>query len=94
MGWQLELDPVIIQLMCMTPCISQLTDTKQAILNMFKKVGQVKINSVNVQTQQGGTDCGVFAIAMATSLGCGDNPAQLTFQQENLREHLLKCLES
>ena len=44
-------------------------DTKQAILNMFKKVGQVKINSVNMQTQQGGTDCGVFAIAIATSLG-------------------------
>ena len=47
-----------------------------------------------MQTQQGGTDCGVFAIAMATSLGCGDDPARLTFQQENLREHLLKCLES
>ena len=24
-------------------------DTKQAILNMFKKVGKVKINSVNMQ---------------------------------------------
>ena len=69
-------------------------DTKQAILNMFKKVGQVKINSVNMQTQRGGTDCGVFAIAIATFLGYGDDPTKLKFQQENLREHLLKCLES
>ena len=69
-------------------------DTKQAILNMFKKVGQVKINSVNMQTQRGGTDCGVFAIAIATSLGYGDDPTKLKFQQENLREHLLKYLES
>ena len=68
-------------------------DTKQAILNI-KKVGRVKINSVNMQTQRGGTDCGVFAIAIATSLGYGDDPAKLTFQQENLREHLLKCLEA
>ena len=66
-------------------------DTKQAILNMFKKVGRVKINSINMQTQQGGTDCGVFAIAIT---GYGDDPAKLTFQQENLREHLLKCLEA
>ena len=56
-------------------------DTKQAILNMFKKVGKVRINSVNMQTQQGGADCGVFAIAIATSLGYGDDPAKLTFQQ-------------
>ena len=83
-----------MQLMCITPCISQLTKTKQAILNMFKKVGQVKINSVNMQTQRGGTDCRLFAIAVVTSLGYGDNPAKSIFQQENLREHLLKCLES
>ena len=62
---------------------------------MFKKVGQVKINSVNIQTQRGGADCRFFAIALATSLGHGDDdPAKSTLQQENLREHLLKCLES
>ena len=56
-------------------------DTKQAILNMFKKVGQVKINLVNMQTQRGGADCGLFAIAVAASLGYGDDPAKSTFQQ-------------
>ena len=61
---------------------------------MFKIVGQVKINSLNKQTQRGGADCGLFAIAVATSLGYGDDPAKSTFQQENLSEHLLKCLES
>ena len=50
---------------------------------------QVKLNSLNKQTQQGGTDYGLFAIAEATSLGYGEDPAKSTFQQENLREHLL-----
>ena len=56
-----------------TPCISQLTKThtKQAILNMFK------INSVSMQTWQGGTDYGVFDIAVETSLGYDDNPAKI-----------------
>ena len=49
--------------MCMTPCISQLTKTQNK---------QSKINSVNMQTQHGGANCGLFAIAVATSLGYGD----------------------
>jgi len=57
---------------------------------MLKKVGQVKINLVSMQTQLGGADCGLFAIAVSTSLGYGDEPVKSTFQQENLRKHLLK----
>lgn len=47
-----------------------------------------------MQVKRGGTDRGVFAIAIATSLAYGNDPANLTFQQEELREHLLKFLES
>jgi len=46
---------------------------------MFKEVDQVKINSVNMQTQRGGTGCGFVAIAVATSLAFGTDPAKMTF---------------
>ena len=66
-------------------------DTKTAIMNMFKKMGQVKIDSVDMQIQRGDVDCGVFAVAVATALANGDDPTALVF---NLRHHLLQCLES
>ena len=37
---------------------------------------------------------GVFAIAIATSLAFRNDPANITFQQDTMRDHLLKCLES
>ena len=55
-------------------------ETKQVILNMFKKVGKVKIDSVDIPVQRGSTDCGVFAIAITTSLAFGNDPANITFQ--------------
>ena len=41
--------------------------------------------------QQGGADCGVFAIATATSLAHGKQPGN--FHQDALRLHLLGCFE-
>ena len=46
-----------------------------------------------VQKQEGFKDCGVFAIAFATSLAFGKNPEELQFDQEKLRSHLIYCLE-
>ena len=49
-----------------------------------------------VQKQNGVKDCGLFAIAFTAFLVNGNNPEQLltyTFQQDELRNHLVKCLE-
>lgn len=50
--WQLEFDLVIHNSINVHDSLynSVGNDTKQAILNTFKKVGQVKINSVHMQT--------------------------------------------
>ena len=53
---------------------------------------------MNVQRQgaeqaQGGSDCGIFAIAFATALVNGIQPAQLNFHQDAMRKHLYNCLE-
>ena len=45
---------------------------------------QVKINSVDMRVQIGDTACGVLVIDVATSFAYGNDPAKLTFQQENL----------
>ena len=40
---------------------------------------KLKINVINVQQQENGSDCGVFAIAYAQSLLEGKNPAEYDF---------------
>jgi len=49
---------------------------------------------VPMQLQSGGTDCGVFAIAVMASLALDDDPSELTYQQASLRSHLIKCFVS
>ena len=39
-------------------------------------------------------DCGVFAIAFATDLAFGLNPASHHYEQDELRPHFIECLKS
>jgi len=45
-----------------------------------------------VQNQQGTSDCGLFAIAFATDLVYGNEPASYKYDQTKLRQHYLNCL--
>ena len=54
----------------------------------------MNISVMNVGQQVGGTDCGVFAIAMATDLCFGVDPVSVKYVQEGLRSHLESCFES
>ena len=44
-----------------------------------------------VQQQQGGVDCGVFAIAFALHIALGDDLENIIFEQSSMRQHLLTC---
>ena len=46
-----------------------------------------------MQRQRGGDDCGLFVIAAATALAFGIIPAEVTFQQDGMHAHLVKCFE-
>jgi hypothetical protein len=46
------------------------------------------------QRQGNGYDCGVFAIAFATSLAYGEDPSKLSYDTKQLRNHLRACMES
>ena len=45
---------------------------------------------VDMQCQEGTSDCGVFAIAVITFLLVGEDPSMVTYKQERLREHLIE----
>lgn len=53
---------------------------------------KMKLNMKYCQKQQGGVDCGLFAIANAISLCEGKDPGMLTYDQSTMRKHLEKCL--
>ena len=89
LGAQLEL------LLFMINCALS-ADTKRQIaailfLTDYKKI---TVNFVNVQIQDNGSDCGIYSLAFATSLCCGDDPSKIHFVSHKLRKHLLNCLEN
>ena len=70
-------------------------ETKLTISNLFQPTGssnQLKIKLIKTQRQKGNKDCGLFAIAMATTIAFGKNPSKVTFCQESMRAHLVSCL--
>ena len=54
----------------------------------------IKVQYIDVQWQSGGTDCGLFALAFATSLCGGQDPTAISYNQGQMRGHLLSVLLS
>lgn len=54
----------------------------------------IEVRYIDVQWQSGMSDCGLFALAFTTSLCSGQDPATLSFDQQQMRSHLLSCIES
>ena len=52
------------------------------------------IRAINCQGQSGGSDCGLFAIATATSLCHGLLPGLTLWDQTVMRVHLMECFET
>ena len=53
----------------------------------------IKINVINVATQKGNTDCGLYAVAMMTSIAYKEDPVNVVYSQADLRIHLKQCFE-
>jgi len=69
-------------------------ETRDTIKKMFSIKNCNRINIVPVQKQSGSKDCGVFAIAIMTSIAYGEDPQNITYDQDRLRAHLLDCFTS
>ena len=66
---------------------------KQAKIIQSLQKKPVKINLINVALQYSRTDCGLFAIALATDLANRVDPCKVKYSQEHMREQLSKCFE-
>ena len=65
-------------------------NTEKIIQNLFNSR---RIKMVKCQTQLGGDNCGVFAIANPTAIAYGINPTDVMYDQSAMRRHLLKCFK-
>ena len=61
------------------------TETKSVILNLFQHMAsEPRIKLIRSQQQKGSKDCGVFAIAIATTIALGHNPSNVKFDAGTL----------
>lgn len=68
---------------------------KRMVCSFFKsRSDSLTFDFVNVQSQDNGYDCGLFALAYATELVFGAEPALCKFEISMMRQHLLACLEN
>lgn len=61
---------------------------------MSKPKRQLTFTVLDVQQQQGGDDCGLFAIAFAQILCAGGHPSNHSYLQDQMREILVSSLEA
>ena len=68
--------------------------TQQTIATLLSPSnGQVTVNIMDIAKQKGCTDCGLYAIAVATALAHKIDPVTLVFRQDEMRSHLQECFE-
>ena len=75
--------------------LSPTLQTQTVIARYLKsKLHSIRMKVANVGTQKGSSDCGLYAIAMMTSLANNDDPVNLVYNQQELRIHLQQCFEN
>ena len=63
-----------------------------ALLDTNQKV--IHVQFVDVDKQENTYDCGLYAIAFATSLCHGYDVSHIKYNSQEMRQHLLHCLEA
>jgi hypothetical protein len=72
-----------------TATASKKTTKQLSVLSfMFAQEDSLHLEFANMQRQTGGSDCGLFALAVATSLAYGQDPTAHTYDQDKMRSHL------
>lgn len=54
----------------------------------------VKLQWPSIQHQEGGSDCGLFAIANSLTLCRGEDPCNVSYNQTLMRTHLYACFQN
>ena len=72
---------------------SSLEEQLARIYSDVEDDGRLPITRAASQQQSGGTDCGLFSIAVVYHVARGDDVSKLRFDQGQLREHVSTCFE-
>ena len=59
---------------------------------LMTRAAAITVKFVDMKKQEGSYDCGIYAIAYATALAYGHDPAGHHYDQEKMRTHLRSCL--
>ena len=71
------------------------TSFKEQICSLVQpRYAKVVFDIVRVELQPNAYDCGVYAIANATELAQGRDPVLCVWKTNDMRKHLISCLES
>ena len=71
---------------------SELMDSAENIIShLIPRKPQIVVELMKSTKQVGCNDCGLFAVAIATSLANGMNPSTVVFAQDEMRSHLADC---
>ena len=68
-------------------------DSDQICCLVLSPKSSIQLSYMNVQRQLSGSTCGLFAIAFATAICNGMDPVFLSFEEAEMRSHLLSCLQ-
>ena len=72
-------------------CLDQ--DSLQTIENCFQNDVNPEVRMMQCRKQDGGKDCGVYAIAFSVALALAVNPSRQNFRQDVMTAHLVNCLK-
>ena len=81
---------------------SSFTELNQESYDLILRIFHTRINDdrrttvvmKELQKQKGSTDCGLFAIAVMTSLAHKEDPSTTKYNQNKMRQHLLDCFSN
>ena len=65
-----------------------------ALLYRREAPHDLDVNLEQIQQQQGGSDCGLFAAAVCVTLAFGGDPTLVKWRQNRMRVHLKECFEA
>ena len=74
-------------------CLPSLSQQRIVADLLQATVDEIVIETMNVQKQLGGSDCGLFALAFITAVLNNQDPTAQCFEQNKMRRHLIECLE-
>ena len=69
-------------------------DGKQVIAHLINtNEDQLTVHVMNISKQSRTTDCGLYAVAIMSSLALGKDPCSIVFKKEDLQAHLQIIIE-